>query len=97
MWSPAAVGPAWGLMRAWPRAPKFIIHNDASETLPEPLHLPTDVTLKLDTEDVQGEHSNISPTSLSEVILSAQGAQELLDSLHSYSFCSLGNRSKSAA
>ncbi|XP_058385007.1 uncharacterized protein LOC131396698 isoform X1 [Diceros bicornis minor] len=23
-------------MRAWPRAPKFIIHNDASETLPEP-------------------------------------------------------------
>ncbi|XP_058393065.1 uncharacterized protein LOC131402212 isoform X1 [Diceros bicornis minor] len=36
MWSPPTVGPALGLMRAWPRAPKFIIHNDASETLPEP-------------------------------------------------------------
>ena len=65
MWSPAAAGPAWGLMRAWPRTPKFIIHNDASETLPEPLHPPTDVTLKPAAEAMRGEHSNTSPTSLS--------------------------------
>ncbi|KAF5915002.1 hypothetical protein HPG69_010800 [Diceros bicornis minor] len=67
MWSPATSGPALGLMRAWP------IHNDASETLPEPLHPPTDVTPEPAAEDVRGEHSDTGPTSLSGVILSALG------------------------
>ena len=96
MWSPAAEGPALCLTRAWPRTLKFIIHNDASESLPEPLHPPTDVTLKPDTEAVQSKHSNTGPTSLRKVILSALGAQELLNSLHSYCFCSQGNRSTGA-
>ncbi|XP_039717188.1 peroxynitrite isomerase THAP4 isoform X2 [Pteropus medius] len=54
---------------------------------------PTDVTPKPAAEAVQSEHSDASPMSINEVILSASGACRLIDSLHSY--CSSSRQSRS--
>lgn len=53
---------------------------------------PTDVTPKPAAEAVQSEHSDASPMSINEVILSASGACRLIDSLHSY--CSSARQSR---
>ncbi|XP_070278712.1 peroxynitrite isomerase THAP4 isoform X1 [Myotis yumanensis] len=55
---------------------------------------PTDVTPKPAAEAVQSEHSDASPMSINEVILSASGACKLIDSLHSYCFSARQNRSR---
>nr|XP_004667864.1 peroxynitrite isomerase THAP4 isoform X1 [Jaculus jaculus] len=55
---------------------------------------PTDVTPKPAAEAVQSEHSDASPMSINEVILSASGACKLIDSLHSYCFSARQNKSQ---
>ncbi|ELR52260.1 THAP domain-containing protein 4, partial [Bos mutus] len=55
---------------------------------------PTDVTPKPAAEAVQSEHSDASPMSINEVILSASGACKLIDSLHSYCFSSRQSKSQ---
>ncbi|KAF0887010.1 THAP4 protein, partial [Crocuta crocuta] len=55
---------------------------------------PTDVTPKPAAEAVQSEHSDASPMSINEVILSASGACRLIDSLHSYCFSSRQSKSQ---
>ncbi|KAM4836345.1 peroxynitrite isomerase THAP4 isoform 3-T3 [Thomomys bottae] len=55
---------------------------------------PNDVTPKPAAEAVQSEHSDASPMSINEVILSASGACKLIDSLHSYCFSSRQNKSQ---
>lgn len=55
---------------------------------------PADVTPKPAAEAVQSEHSDASPMSINEVILSASGACKLIDSLHSYCFSARQNKSQ---
>ncbi|XP_058521214.1 peroxynitrite isomerase THAP4 isoform X2 [Ochotona princeps] len=55
---------------------------------------PADVPPKPAAEAVKSEHSDASPMSINEVILSASGACRLIDSLHSYCFSSRQSKSQ---
>ncbi|KAB0387687.1 hypothetical protein FD755_002643, partial [Muntiacus reevesi] len=86
-------GPAQSPLRACPSA-----SSSLTATPQKPAQgasaPPTDVTPKPAAEAVQSEHSDASPMSINEVILSASGACKLIDSLHSYCFSSRQSKSQ---
>ncbi|KAM9085354.1 peroxynitrite isomerase THAP4 isoform 3-T6 [Megaptera novaeangliae] len=95
--SGSSPGPDKGLAQSPPRAPPTASSSlTATPQKPTqgPSAPPTDVTPKPAAEAVQSEHSDASPMSINEVILSASGACKLIDSLHSYCFSSRQSKSQ---
>ncbi|KAM8919556.1 peroxynitrite isomerase THAP4 isoform 2-T2 [Lycaon pictus] len=84
-------GPDKGLAQSPPSSSLTATPQKPSQSPSAP---PTDVTPKPAAEAVQSEHSDASPMSINEVILSASGACKLIDSLHSYCFSSRQNKSQ---
>ncbi|XP_036925167.1 peroxynitrite isomerase THAP4 isoform X1 [Sturnira hondurensis] len=89
--SGASLGPDKGLAQSPPSSSLTATPQKPSQSPSAP---PTDVTPKPAAEAVQSEHSDASPMSINEVILSASGACKLIDSLHSYCFSARQNRSR---
>ncbi|XP_019790112.1 peroxynitrite isomerase THAP4 isoform X6 [Tursiops truncatus] len=95
--SGSSPGPDKGPAQSPPRAPPTASSSlTATPQKPAqgPSAPPTDVTPKPAAEAVQSEHSDASPMSINEVILSASGACKLIDSLHSYCFSSRQSKSQ---
>ncbi|XP_054426354.1 peroxynitrite isomerase THAP4 isoform X1 [Pteronotus mesoamericanus] len=89
--SGTSLGPDKGLAQSPPSSSLTATPQKPSQSPSAP---PTDVTPKPAAEAVQSEHSDASPMSINEVILSASGACRLIDSLHSYCFSARQNRSR---
>ncbi|XP_045337986.1 peroxynitrite isomerase THAP4 isoform X1 [Leopardus geoffroyi] len=89
--SGTSLGPDKGLAQSPPSSSLTATPQKPSQSPSAP---PTDVTPKPAAEAVQSEHSDASPMSINEVILSASGACRLIDSLHSYCFSSRQNKSQ---
>ncbi|XP_045701650.1 peroxynitrite isomerase THAP4 isoform X1 [Phyllostomus hastatus] len=89
--SGTSLGPDKGLAQSPPSSSLTATPQKPSQSPSAP---PTDVTPKPAAEAVQSEHSDASPMSINEVILSASGACKLIDSLHSYCFSARQNRSR---
>ncbi|KAM8789328.1 peroxynitrite isomerase THAP4 isoform 2-T2 [Rhynchonycteris naso] len=89
--SGTSLGPEKGLAQNPPSSSLTATPQKPSQSPSAP---PTDVTPKPAAEAVQSEHSDASPMSINEVILSASGACKLIDSLHSYCFSARQNRSQ---
>lgn len=89
--SGTSLGPDKGLAQSPPSSSLTATPQKPSQGPSAP---PTDVTPKPAAEAVQSEHSDASPMSINEVILSASGACKLIDSLHSYCFSSRQNKSQ---
>nr|XP_058155662.1 peroxynitrite isomerase THAP4 isoform X2 [Dasypus novemcinctus] len=89
--SGGSLGPEKGLAQNPPSSSLTATPQKPSQGPSAP---PTDVTPKPATEAVQSEHSDASPMSINEVILSASGACRLIDSLHSYCFSSRHSKSQ---
>lgn len=89
--SGTSLGPDKGLAQSTPSSSLTATPQKPSQSPSAP---PTDVTPKPAAEAVQSEHSDASPMSINEVILSASGACKLIDSLHSYCFSARQNRSR---
>ncbi|XP_059249920.1 peroxynitrite isomerase THAP4 isoform X2 [Mustela nigripes] len=89
--SGSSLGPDKGLAQSPPSSSLTATPQKPSQGPSAP---PTDVTPKPAAEAVQSEHSDASPMSINEVILSASGACKLIDSLHSYCFSSRQNKSQ---
>eukprot|EP00069_Balaena_mysticetus_P022306 bmy_14213T0 len=95
--SGSSPGPDKGPAQSPPRAPPTASSSlTATPQKPAqgPSAPPTDVTPKPAAEAVQSAHSDASPMSINEVILSASGACKLIDSLHSYCFSSRQSKSQ---
>ncbi|XP_057600089.1 peroxynitrite isomerase THAP4 isoform X2 [Hippopotamus amphibius kiboko] len=95
--SASSPGPDKGLAQSPPRAPPAASSSltaTPQKPVQGPSAPPTDVTPKPAAEAVQSEHSDASPMSINEVILSASGACKLIDSLHSYCFSSRQSKSQ---
>ncbi|XP_077009496.1 peroxynitrite isomerase THAP4 isoform X2 [Tamandua tetradactyla] len=86
-----SLGPDKGLAQSPPSSSLTATPQKPSQGPSAP---PADVTPKPATEAVQSEHSDASPMSINEVILSASGACRLIDSLHSYCFSSRQSKSQ---
>uniref|UniRef100_A0A8C3WKV7 THAP domain containing 4 n=1 Tax=Catagonus wagneri TaxID=51154 RepID=A0A8C3WKV7_9CETA len=89
--SGSSLGPDKGLAQNPPSSSLTATPQKPSQSPSAP---PTDVTPKPAAEAVQSEHSDASPMSINEVILSASGACKLIDSLHSYCFSSRQSKSQ---
>ncbi|XP_037705979.1 peroxynitrite isomerase THAP4 isoform X1 [Choloepus didactylus] len=89
--SGGSLGPDKGLAQSPPSSSLTATPQKPSQGPSAP---PADVTPKPATEAVQSEHSDASPMSINEVILSASGACRLIDSLHSYCFSSRQSKSQ---
>ncbi|KAM5271063.1 LOW QUALITY PROTEIN: peroxynitrite isomerase THAP4 [Hipposideros larvatus] len=89
--SGTSLGPEKGLAQSPPSSSLTATPQKPSQSPSAP---PTDVTPKPAAEAVQSEHSDASPMSINEVILSASGACRLIDSLHSYCFSSRQSKSQ---
>ncbi|XP_069856353.1 peroxynitrite isomerase THAP4 isoform X1 [Dipodomys merriami] len=85
------LGPDKSVAQSPPRSSLTATPQKPSQSSSAP---PNDVTPKPAAEAVQSEHSDASPMSINEVILSASGACKLIDSLHSYCFSSRQNKSQ---
>lgn len=91
---PGCSGTSLGPEKGLTQSPSSSLTATPQKPSQSPSAPPTDVTPKPAAEAVQSEHSDASPMSINEVILSASGACRLIDSLHSYCFSSRQSKSQ---